>query len=94
MSDAKTLHDTELLLIEKHTPKPQLTNVSTVEQRGPSLIFEIRVAFSVSEIAFLAGVSVRTIDRTIQRGELNTKMVGRRRLVLKSELEAWLNRKD
>ena len=58
------------------------------------LIFENRLAFSVTEAASLIGLSVRSIERAIKRGEITGRRIGRRRLISKVELEAWLNKKD
>ena len=57
-------------------------------------MFENRVAFSISEASYLLGVSQRTVERLIQLGELNTRKAGRRRLIPKDELGAWLNREE
>lgn len=58
------------------------------------LFFENRIALSISEAAFMLGISTRTVERLIQKKELNTKRVGRRLLISKDELGAWLNRKE
>lgn len=56
-----------------------------------SLLFENRMCLSISEVAYALGLSSRMVERLIQRGELRAKAVGRRRIVLRSDIEAWLN---
>ncbi len=79
-------------LIEKHKAQAlvraqeKITTISNV-------LFENRIAFTVSEVAFSIGVSTRTIERQIQIGKLKSLRVGRRQLISKTELEAWLHSK-
>lgn len=58
------------------------------------LFFQNRIAISVAETALLLGLSARSVERMIKRGEIEAKKTGRRKLILTSSLKAWLNRKD
>lgn len=49
------------------------------------------IAVSTSEAARLAGVSQRTIRSHIVAKRLPAKKIGRRRLVMLSDLESWLD---
>ena len=49
-----------------------------------------RLALKKSEAAEAAGLSVRTIDRAIARGELRSVLVGRSRRILATDLERFL----
>ncbi len=53
-----------------------------------------KFVFTVSEVAVILRVSVRTIDRMLKRGEIQYKKSGRRVLIPVSAVEAWLNEKD
>lgn len=95
MSALKNATNTELILIEKHKQNASRIAAEEVRRnRGASQLFENRVAYSVSEVAFMTGLSVRTVERVVRRGELGARRVGRRLLIPMTELEAWLNRKD
>jgi excisionase family DNA binding protein len=81
-------------LIEQHKGNTGAIRIRHQSSFGSNLIFENRVAFSVSDAAFLLGLSNRTVERMVQRGELRVRRVGRRTLIPKDELGAWLNRKE
>lgn len=66
----------------------------TTESSTGFRFFDNRLAFSVSEVAFLLGVSTRTVERMIKNNLLPHQRIGRRILVSKIELEAWLNQKE
>lgn len=51
--------------------------------------FENRICLSISETAGVLGVSQKTVERMVKRGELKSKRVGRRVLILRSAIEAW-----
>lgn len=57
-------------------------------------LFEIRIALSVAETAMSIGVSQKSVERMIKRGELEVKRVGRRVVIARTVIEAWLTRKD
>lgn len=57
-------------------------------------LFENRHAFSVSEVAFMVGVSQRSIDRLIKQGELRSLKIGRRKVIPKTDFEAWLHSRE
>jgi len=54
-------------------------------------IFENRICFTISEVAHALGLSAKSVERLIKRGELRVKRAGRRVLVPRSDIEAWLN---
>ena len=47
-------------------------------------------ALAISEAARRLAISSRTIHRLIQRGELPSILIGRRRLIRRSSLADWL----
>jgi excisionase family DNA binding protein len=49
-----------------------------------------RLTFSVTEAAIAAGVSERTFREYIARGDVPVVRIGRRVLILRSQLEGWL----
>jgi len=49
-----------------------------------------RLTLSVTEAATVCGLSERTLRDLISRGDFPVCRVGRRVLVVKSQLEAWL----
>lgn len=51
-----------------------------------------RMTLSVTDTATVCGLSERTIRDLISRGDFPVLRVGRRVLVVKSQLEAWLAR--
>lgn len=57
-------------------------------------LFENKFALSIAETAFRLGLSSRTVERLIARGEIKAKKAGRRWLITPSSLEAWLNSKE
>ena len=81
-------------LIKRHRPGLLNSFTGMASEKPKPALFENRVAFSVSEAAFLLGVSNRTVERLVRKGELRIRRVGRRILIPKDELEAWLNRKE
>lgn len=50
-----------------------------------------RIAWSISEIADVTGLSVGFLRNDVRRGALQVKKFGRRVLVLDSDLKAYLN---
>jgi len=52
---------------------------------------ELRISFSVDESAKMCGLCSKTIWEKIHTGELRAARVGSRVLIIKSDLEAWLN---
>lgn len=49
-----------------------------------------KLAYSVAEAAELLGVSRRTLDEALLRNEIPSVRLGRRRLVPRAGLDAWL----
>jgi len=86
---------TELELIEWHRADLlRRQNVIQPAKEHSAPFIENRVAVSVTETAVLLGVSVRTVERMIQRKELRVRRLGRRVLIPRQELGAWLNQKE
>lgn len=80
-------------LLQEYRLKVDLADeASSGSHRGT--LFDNRIALSVSEAAWTLGLSNRTIERLIKRGDLEAKRVSRRILIPKASIEAWLNRKD
>ena len=50
----------------------------------------VRLAHSRQEAAILMGISVRTLDYLIADGEISSRKIGNRRLVLRTEIESFL----
>lgn len=57
-------------------------------------VFDNRICLNVAEAAIWLGVSPRTIERLLKRGDILGKKTGRRTLVIKASVEAWLQRKE
>jgi excisionase family DNA binding protein len=53
-----------------------------------------RFALSLREVAEATGLGTTTLRRVVQRGELPTVRVGRRRLVRVEDVEAWLAKRS
>jgi len=53
--------------------------------------FENRICLTISETAFALGLSPKSVERLVKRGELRSKRAGRRILISRSDIEAWLN---
>ncbi len=96
MEDKLSASNTELGLIERH--RLHISQQSEIRTKSDGSdkdwFFENRVALSVSEAAFALGVSVRTVERMIRRNELRIRRLGKRILIPKEELGAWLSRKE
>jgi excisionase family DNA binding protein len=60
-------------------------------QRQPSAIPPAKMAYSVVEFAQAIGISRPTVYVMIQRGQLRTVMIGRRRLIPATEIERVLS---
>jgi len=61
-------------------------------KQGDNMDIVERLALSIRETAEQLGVCERTVHTLIARGELRTRRIGRRRVVLVSELENFLRR--
>lgn len=68
--------------------------VQPKRQEEVSSIFENKIALSITETAVSLGISTKSVERMIKRGELRSKNVGRRVLISRLALEEWLNRKE
>lgn len=88
----KSIIDT---LLNRHRSRLAQHQVGTERKTNSALsLFENRISMSVSEFAVHIGVSIRTAERMLKRGDIHHKRVGRRVLIPMSAIEAWLNRKD
>lgn len=58
---------------------------------APNMPGDDRLAYSPDEAARLAGVSRAFLYLEMQRAKLRTVKIGRRRLVRREDLLAWLN---
>lgn len=79
--------------IEKHRTRLELSD-STQTTAGITLSLPQKIAYSPHEIATLLGVSLRTVERMLKRGEIQYKKIGRRVVIPVNAIEAWLNKKD
>jgi excisionase family DNA binding protein len=52
-----------------------------------------RLTWSVTEAAMACGISERTLRELIARGEFPVVRIGRRVVIVRSQLEEWLNEK-
>jgi excisionase family DNA binding protein len=50
-----------------------------------------RIAYSIGEVVDLTGIGRTRLYEVIAAGELRTKKLGRRTLILAADLSAWLN---
>ena len=57
-------------------------------------LFDIRTCLTIAEVAVYLGISVKSVERAIKRGDIQAKKLGRRWLVPRGAIETWLNRKD
>ncbi len=79
-------------LLEKH--RSQIEVHSEAPPRStPSWLFENRISLSIAEFAGRTGVSPKTVERMIKRGEIHALRTGRRVLIPTSSIETWLNQK-
>jgi excisionase family DNA binding protein len=79
---------------ERTTPKSSAkTRAATPKrrQRQPAAIPPTKLAYSVVEFAQAIGISRPTVYVMIQRGQLRTVMIGRRRLIPASEIDRVLS---
>jgi excisionase family DNA binding protein len=84
-----------VLLTNKHRQLSESITIQPEPTAAPvQPFFENRIVLSLSEVASSLGLSPKSIERMIKRGELKSKRVGRRVLIPKSEVETWLTRKE
>lgn len=57
----------------------------------PAAALSDRFAFSVTEAAILAAVGRSTVYESIKAGGLKARKAGRRTLILRDDLQAWLH---
>ncbi|HEX8565177.1 MAG TPA: helix-turn-helix domain-containing protein [Pyrinomonadaceae bacterium] len=60
-----------------------------MQKRTPTMQHQ-KLAYSVKELSKLAGVCERKIHYEIKEGKLKTSRIGRRILILATEVERWL----
>lgn len=56
--------------------------------------FENRICLTINEFAVGVGLSPKSVERLIKRGEIRSKRVGRRVLIPAAAIEAWLTQKE
>lgn len=49
-----------------------------------------KLAYTYQEAASSVGVSVRTLQRLVERGEIAVKYIGSKPVIRATELDAWL----
>jgi excisionase family DNA binding protein len=64
--------------------------VTRVGQQGPDVAAD-RLAYSVDEVAHLTGLSRDLLYDQMRRGNLHYVKIGRRRLITRQHLEAFLS---
>ena len=72
-------------------PEPQTAGEKTAVLRSSDLLAE-RVAYSVAEAAFITGLSCDLLYSQMRAGKLSYLKVGRRRIITRRNLEAFLTR--
>ena len=72
-------------------PEQQAAGEETVALRSSDLMAE-RVAYSVAEAAFITGLSSDLLYAQMRAGKLAYLKVGRRRIITRRNLEAFLTR--
>ena len=72
-------------------PEQQTAGEETVTLRSTDLLAE-RVAYSVAEAAFITGLSSDLLYNQMRAGKLAYLKVGRRRIITRRNLEAFLSR--
>ena len=72
-------------------PEQQAVEEETAVLRSSDLLAE-RVAYSVAEAAFITGLSSDLLYAQMRAGKLSYLKVGRRRIITRRNLEAFLTR--
>ena len=72
-------------------PEQETAGEETVALRSSDLLAE-RVAYSVGEAAFITGLSSDLLYSQMRAGKLGYLKVGRRRIITRRNLEAFLTR--
>lgn len=87
VSSINDLIDRYRSTVVEHSSAPKLNF-------GGGTHFDKKIALSVNEFALCVGVSPRTAERILKRGEIQYKKVGRRVVIPVTAVETWLNQKD
>ena len=76
----------------RHAPAPDHRVSSPESQRAMSLAtsWPARIAYTIDEAVFAAGISKRQLYRALERGELRAAWVAGRRRISPSDLEAYV----
>lgn len=88
-----TVSDLESL-VERHRRNLAPVSEDPVVEIRRTKIFENRITFSMTEFAAQTGLSVKSVERLIKRGDICAKRVGRRLIIPTSAIEAWLNQSE
>lgn len=72
----------------------QKTTMRDTKNNTVSSLFSGKLAMSATELALVLGVSPRTVERMLKRGEIQYKKIGRRVVIPIDAVETWLNQKD
>jgi excisionase family DNA binding protein len=81
-------------LIESYKLKVLAASRQTENPDRLEPLFQNRIGLSIQEVAFYLGISSRTVERAIKNGDLERRRLGRRVIIPRQSIEAWLNRKD
>jgi excisionase family DNA binding protein len=92
MANKQHLQDEVDGLIAKHRDSLTASTQSLKREPSNAKIFDNRICLTITEFAVRAGVSPKSVERLIKRGELHAKKLGRRVLIPTSAIEAWLKK--
>jgi excisionase family DNA binding protein len=81
-------------LAERHRRQMALSTPPAGRQPRAFEFIENRISFSVTEFAAHTGLSPKSVERMIKRGEIQAKRVGRRVLIPTKAIEAWLHQSE
>jgi len=77
-------------LIQKHLSPVESSPHTAHVQKPNQRLFDSGIFYTVADIASMVGCSTRTIERCIQKGEIKSTRVGRKKLIRKEWVESWL----
>lgn len=77
-------------IIQKYRSSVELSPTPGNDPKPNQRLFDSGIFYTVADIASLVGLSTRTVERCIQRGELKATRIGRKKLIRKEWVESWL----